>query len=124
MRSAIPVGLPGGAFVAAARAKPNISSSLPSRSGHRYCSICWCAIRWYGWRLTTSSKRRCASASVDGSPLPLEEAAKLAVSPGGVAEARRRLAEMGIHPRAAALVRRTESAVGGAVPVGYRRRLR
>ena len=53
--------------------------------------------------------------AVHGHPLPLDEIAKLAVSPDGLDEARRRLKELGIDITTARLVERTESAVGAGV---------
>src|SRR5690606_22445512 len=50
-----------------------------------------------------------------GYPLPLDEIAKLAVSPGGLDEAHRRLADLGIDITRASLVERTESAVGAGL---------
>jgi Zn-dependent protease with chaperone function len=66
-----------------------------------------------GWRLSWSGPAQFVHRS--GAPLPLDEIAKLAVSPGGLNEAYRRLVELGVDISTAAQLEQTASAVGAGV---------
>lgn len=66
-----------------------------------------------GWRLSWSGPAQFVHRS--GAPLSLDEIAKLAVSPGGLNEAYRRLVELGVDITTAAQLEQTASAVGAGV---------
>jgi len=66
-----------------------------------------------GWQHSWSGPAQFVTAH--GYPLPLDEIAKLAVAPGGLDEAYRRLVDLGIDITKASLVERTESAVGAGL---------
>lgn len=68
------------------------------------------------WKLSWSGPAELLGPN--GEPLPLGEIARLAVTPGGLEEALRRLNDLGVDPGSATLAERSDSAIGARYLAG------